>query len=131
MSVIALCSAKGSPGVTTTALALGWVWPQVTGRRVLVLDADLAGSGIAAGYLRSAVPPPAASGGGWLTGRGPRRAFGGAGDGPGRSRHRLLLLGISEPAQARPASLAVAALAQPACTTIGSRASTSCSTSAG
>ena len=39
MTVIALTSAKGSPGVTTTALALAWAWPQIApGRRVLVVD---------------------------------------------------------------------------------------------
>ncbi|HEY5514817.1 MAG TPA: hypothetical protein VIK12_01255 [Pengzhenrongella sp.] len=57
MSLVALCSVTGSPGVTTTALALGWVWPVVTGRRVVVLDADPAGSGLLPGYLRGAVPP--------------------------------------------------------------------------
>lgn len=57
MSLVALCSVTGSPGVTTTALALGWVWPVVTGRRVVVLDADPAGSGLLPGHLRGAVPP--------------------------------------------------------------------------
>ena len=56
MTVIALTSAKGSPGVTTTALALAWAWPQVApGRRVLVVDADMAGGDLAPGYLRGAV----------------------------------------------------------------------------
>ena len=57
MSLVALCSVTGSPGVTTSALAVGWVWPLVTGRRVVVLDADPAGSGLLPGYLRGAVPP--------------------------------------------------------------------------
>ena len=53
MTLIGLTSAKGSPGVTTTALALGWVWPAVhPGRRVLVVDADPAGAGTSAGFLR-------------------------------------------------------------------------------
>ena len=41
--LIALCSDKGSPGVTTTALALGsaWVTP------VVVVEADLAGGDLA------------------------------------------------------------------------------------
>lgn len=52
MSVIALTSAKGSPGVTTTALALALSWPRPT----LLLEADVAGSSsILAGYLRGAV----------------------------------------------------------------------------
>jgi hypothetical protein len=37
--LIALCSDKGSPGVTTTALALGSAWAT----RVVVVEADLAG----------------------------------------------------------------------------------------
>lgn len=57
MSLVALCSVTGSPGVTTSALAVGWMWPVVTGRRVVVLDADPAGSGLLPGYLRGAVPP--------------------------------------------------------------------------
>ena len=49
MAVVALCSAKGSPGVTTTALglALGWHRP------VILVEADVAaGSSILAGWLR-------------------------------------------------------------------------------
>lgn len=53
MSVIALASAKGSPGVTTLALALWHVWP----RRVLLADCDPAGGDIAAGYLAGDVDP--------------------------------------------------------------------------
>lgn len=56
MSLVALCSVTGSPGVTTTALAIGSVWPTVTGRRVVVLDADPSGSGFLPGYLQGAVP---------------------------------------------------------------------------
>ena len=47
MALIALVSAKGSPGVTTLAMALAQVWP----RRVLVAECDPAGGDIAAGYL--------------------------------------------------------------------------------
>jgi len=47
-----MVSAKGSPGVTTTALALARTWAGATGgRRALVLDADMAGSGLAPGLL--------------------------------------------------------------------------------
>jgi len=57
MAVFAVCSAKGSPGVTTTALAWGLTWPVDAGRRVLVVDADPAGADIAAGYLQGQSPP--------------------------------------------------------------------------
>ncbi len=52
MALIVLCSAKGSPGVTTTALALTLVWP----RPVLLVEADPAGGDVMAGYLRGQVP---------------------------------------------------------------------------
>lgn len=48
MAVIALASAKGSPGVTTTAVALTLIWP----RPVLLVEADVSGSSsILAGYF--------------------------------------------------------------------------------
>lgn len=51
MSVITLCSASGSPGVTTTAVGLAMVWP----RPVVIVEADPSGSnGLLAGYLRGA-----------------------------------------------------------------------------
>lgn len=43
MAVITVCSAKGAPGVTTTALLLAALWP----RPVLLVDADPAGGDIA------------------------------------------------------------------------------------
>ena len=53
MTVVALTSAKGSPGVTTTALGLATAWPSVhPNRRVLLAEVDPAGGDIAAGYLR-------------------------------------------------------------------------------
>lgn len=52
MAVVALTSAKGAPGVTTSALAIALAWP----RPVLLLEADVAGgSSILAGYLRGAL----------------------------------------------------------------------------
>lgn len=49
MAVIALTSASGSPGVTTTALGLALLWP----RPVLLVEADpTGGSGLLAGYFR-------------------------------------------------------------------------------
>ncbi|MCR1785869.1 hypothetical protein KVF89_25260 [Nocardioides carbamazepini] len=49
MAVIALTSASGSPGVTTTAVAMALNWP----RPVVLVEADpTGGSGILAGFLR-------------------------------------------------------------------------------
>lgn len=54
MAVVALTSARGAPGVTTTALAMAMLWP----RPVVLVEADVAGSSsILAGYLRGTVPP--------------------------------------------------------------------------
>lgn len=50
--ILTLSSAKGAPGVTTTALLLTLVWP----RPVLLIEADPSGGSIAAGYL-SGDPP--------------------------------------------------------------------------
>lgn len=54
MSVIAIASAKSSPGTTTAALALAHVWP--ADRRVLVVEADPAGGDLAARF--GLVPDP-------------------------------------------------------------------------
>jgi len=49
MAVIALASASGSPGVTTTAVGMAQLWP----RPVLLVEADpTGGSGLLAGYFR-------------------------------------------------------------------------------
>lgn len=48
MTVIALASIKGSPGVTTAALALAASWPR--GRRVLLVEADPFGGDLAPRY---------------------------------------------------------------------------------
>ncbi|GAB2446780.1 hypothetical protein GCM10027062_30290 [Nocardioides hungaricus] len=49
MAVVALASASGSPGVTTSALGLALLWP----RPVLLVEADpTGGSGMLAGYFR-------------------------------------------------------------------------------
>jgi hypothetical protein len=50
--LIGMVSAKGSPGVTTTALALASVWP----RTALVLDADPFGGDIRAGLANGEWP---------------------------------------------------------------------------
>ncbi len=48
MSVVALCSLKASPGVTTTALALAATWPSP--RDVLLVEADADGGDLAARF---------------------------------------------------------------------------------
>lgn len=48
MALISLVSAKGSPGCTTTALGLTMRW----GRPAMLVEADIAGSTILAGFLR-------------------------------------------------------------------------------
>lgn len=48
MALIALASAGGSPGVTTTALALALQWP----RPALLIEADLAGGTVLPGFFR-------------------------------------------------------------------------------
>lgn len=52
MAVIALTSARGAPGVSTTALAMALTWPRPT----LLLEADTTGSSTyLAGYLRGTI----------------------------------------------------------------------------
>lgn len=54
MAVIALASASGSPGVSTTTLGLAMAWP----RPALLVEADpTGGSAIMAGYLRGHTQP--------------------------------------------------------------------------
>ena len=51
--IITLCSASGSPGVSTSAMGLAMVWP----RPVLLLEADPSGSSaMLTGYMRSFDP---------------------------------------------------------------------------
>ena len=52
VTIISVCSAKGSPGVTTLACALGAVWPAE--RRVMVAECDPSGGDIAARFGLSA-----------------------------------------------------------------------------
>lgn len=55
MAVIALTSASGSPGVTTTALG----WALSRGRPTVLVDADpTGGASMLAGYLRGQLVPP-------------------------------------------------------------------------
>ncbi len=52
VTTVSVCSAKGSPGVTTLACALGAVWPAE--RRVMVAECDPSGGDIAARFGLSA-----------------------------------------------------------------------------
>ncbi|MFZ5871537.1 MAG: hypothetical protein ACOYXW_13565, partial [Actinomycetota bacterium] len=113
MVAVALLSAKGSPGTTTTALALCAVWPEVhPGRRVLLAECDPAGGDIASGYLRGSLD---ASRGvlGLAAGRGPEPLAAVweqvlALDDDNR---RLLLPGLTDPSRAAAADTAWSALA--------------------
>jgi len=54
MSLVGLCSAHGSPGVTVTAVALAATWPE--DRRCLLIEADPFGGVIGARYGLSDTP---------------------------------------------------------------------------
>jgi hypothetical protein len=104
VALIAVCSAKGSPGVTVAALAFTLTWR----RRLLLAECDPAGGDIAAGYLREV--PLDGRGLGPLTaslarGRLAQDLWGQLVDlapAPRTARTRLLLPGLSDPAQALP-----------------------------
>lgn len=99
MTLIALCSAKGSPGVTTAALALTLTWP---GRCVLA-EADPAGGSVLAGYLAGQLPADRGIGELAVTalrGHDLHQAWWGQlVDLQDPHRQRLLLPGITDPAQ--------------------------------
>ncbi|HEY1485372.1 MAG TPA: ParA family protein [Micromonosporaceae bacterium] len=101
MAVIAVTSAKGSPGVTTTCLAMTLAWP----RPVLLVEADPAGGDILAGYLRGQLAMDRGLVGASLAARHHRLAE----DfnthlldlaKPNSPVSRVLLPGLSDPAQA-------------------------------
>jgi MinD-like ATPase involved in chromosome partitioning or flagellar assembly len=52
VATIVLTAAKGRPGVSTWASALTLVWPDATGRGVLLVDADVSGGGPLSSYQR-------------------------------------------------------------------------------
>lgn len=54
MTLVALCSLKGSPGVTTTAVALAARWP--AGQDPVVVECDPAGGDLAARFRLPATP---------------------------------------------------------------------------
>jgi hypothetical protein len=100
MAIVALVSAKGSPGVTTSALAAALSWH----RRLVLAECDPAGGSVLAGYLGGALDGPRGIG---------ELAVGELRDGNLESafwsqlvdldapkRERLLLPGVVDPAQA-------------------------------
>jgi hypothetical protein len=95
VSVLVAVSAKGSPGVSTSLLALALGWPSP----VLLVEADPAGSGVRAGVLGASVP---ASGHGVLECALAARR--GAADlhafcwSLGEAQHAWVLPGLSDPA---------------------------------
>jgi len=55
MTVVAVTGGQGSPGATTTALALLLTWPLPPGRRVIMVEADPDGGTVLAGALQGRV----------------------------------------------------------------------------
>ncbi|GAA4463759.1 ParA family protein [Phytohabitans houttuyneae] len=100
MAIVALVSPKGSPGVTTTALACALTWH----RRLVLAECDPAGGSIMAGYLGGAVPGPRGIGelavAELRDGRLDRDFWSQLIDLDAPRRERLLLPGITDPAQA-------------------------------
>ncbi|WP_234038825.1 ParA family protein [Micromonospora coerulea] len=100
MAIIALASAKGSPGVTTAALAATLSWH----RRLVLAECDPAGGSILAGYLGGALDGPRGIGElavGELRDGGLETAFWSQlVDLDAPRRERLLLPGVVDPAQA-------------------------------
>lgn len=100
MAIIALVAAKGSPGVTTTALACTLSWHH----RMVLAECDPAGGSILAGYLAGALPGPRGIGElavGELRDGSLERAFWSQlVDLDAPKRERLLLPGVLDPVQA-------------------------------
>jgi MinD-like ATPase involved in chromosome partitioning or flagellar assembly len=113
VSVTVLCSAHGAPGVTTSALAMSWVWPLARpDRRVLLVDADPAGSGLLTGYLQAGIPDSAG-----VAALAAQRGRLSVEDVIERAvaidpdSARMVLAGVAEPMQARPLAALWTALA--------------------
>ncbi|SCL23841.1 Cellulose biosynthesis protein BcsQ [Micromonospora nigra] len=100
MAIIALVSAKGSPGVTTSALACALSWH----RRVVLAECDPAGGSILAGYLGGALDGPRGIGelavGELRDGNLETAFWSQLVDLDAPRRERLLLPGVVDPAQA-------------------------------
>ncbi|MFR9777224.1 ParA family protein [Micromonospora sp. MS34] len=100
MAIIALVSAKGSPGVTTAALAAALSWH----RRLVLAECDPAGGSILAGYLGGALDGPRGIGelavGELRDGNLETAFWSQLVDLDAPKRERLLLPGVVDPAQA-------------------------------
>ncbi|MFC0005457.1 P-loop NTPase family protein [Micromonospora siamensis] len=100
MAIIALVSAKGSPGVTTSALACALSWH----RRLVLAEADPAGGSILAGYLGGALDGPRGIGelavGELRDGNLEQAFWSQLVDLDAPKRERLLLPGVVDPVQA-------------------------------
>ncbi|MEE6258181.1 ParA family protein [Plantactinospora sonchi] len=100
MAIIALVSAKGSPGVTTTALACTLSWHH----RVILAECDPAGGSVLAGYLGGGLPGPRGIGelavGELRDGNLEEAFWSQLVDLDAPKRERLLLPGVVDPAQA-------------------------------
>ncbi|MEU4367336.1 ParA family protein [Micromonospora chersina] len=100
MAIIAMVSAKGSPGVTTAALAAALSWH----RRLVLAECDPAGGSILAGYLGGALDGPRGLGelavGELRDGNLENAFWSQLVDLDAPRRERLLLPGVVDPAQA-------------------------------
>ncbi|GAA1660485.1 ParA family protein [Catellatospora bangladeshensis] len=112
MTLIAMISAKGSPGVSTAALAFTLTWPAP----VLLAECDPAGGDLLAGYLaRYELPPdrgvlPLASSA--LRGTADQDLTGNLIDLDAPRQQRMALPGLTEPAQSASLNLAWTALGE-------------------
>lgn len=100
MAIIALVAAKGSPGVTTTALACALTWH----RRLVLAECDPAGGSLLAGFLGGALDGPRGIGelavGELRDGNLETAFWSQLVDLDAPKRERLLLPGVVDPAQA-------------------------------
>jgi len=100
MSIVALVSAKGSPGVTTAALACTLSWHH----RVVLAECDPAGGSVLAGYLGGALAGPRGIGelavGELRDGNLEEAFWSQLVDLDAPKRERLLLPGVVDPVQA-------------------------------
>ncbi|GGJ89779.1 hypothetical protein GCM10010123_19490 [Pilimelia anulata] len=99
MGVVAVCSAKGSPGVSTAALALTLSWPIP----VVLAECDPAGGDALPGYLAGQVPADRGTAElavAHARGRLREEFFGNLIDLEPPAQRRLLLPGISSPTSA-------------------------------
>jgi hypothetical protein len=109
---VGLLSAKGSPGCTTTVLALSHLWAEVVpDRRVLIAECDAAGGDIASGYLSGAGAGRGVLGVASSRASDPVAALWDELLALDEQGKRLLLLGITDPRHAERAEAAWAVLA--------------------